>query len=273
MTTDYKVFRTEKKNGVFWIVMSNPKKRNAMGKDFWRELPLVFEEADKDQGTRAVVLAADGDVFSAGMDLMGMAMEVPELMSGEAGGRVKQKFLETIHRFQEFTSAPETCRKPVIAAIHGYCVGGGLDLIAACDIRLAAEDAKFNLKEAAVAMVADLGSLQRIAKIIGEGLVREMAFTAADIGVERAVRMHLINETYDTREALWEAAQQMGERIAGNSPAAIEITKEVLNWGRGRTVEEGLEYVAVRQIGLLPNPDLFEAVAAFGERRPPKFQD
>ncbi len=273
MTTDYKVFRTEKKNGVFWIVMNNPQKRNAMGKDFWIELPQVFKEADRDKETHAVVLAAEGKVFSAGLDLMGMAMEVPELMSGEAGGRTKQKFLDTIRRFQDATSAPETCRKPVIAAIHGYCVGGGLDLIAACDIRLAAQDAKFNLKEAAVAMVADLGSLQRIAKIIGEGLVREMAFTASDIEAERACRMHLVNEIFDDREALWEAAQEMGERIAGNSPAAIEITKEVLNWGRGRTIEEGLEYVGIKQIGLLPNPDLFEAIAAFGERRPPKFGD
>ena len=271
MPREYEVFRTEKRGRVFWVLMDNPKKRNAMGVSFWRELPEVFAEVSDDPDTRAVVLAGEGKSFCAGMDLMGMAAELPMLVSGEPGGRPKQKFIEIIRKYQAICSAPERCRKPVIAAIHGHCVGGGLDLAAACDIRLAAKDAVFSLREAAVAMVADLGSLQRLAAIVGEGMVRELAFTAADIDAERALSIHLANAVYEDRDGLWRAAQEMGEKIGENAPLAVENTKEVLNWGRGRTIEEGLEYVALRQVSLLPNPDFFEAIAAFGEKRKAEF--
>ena len=260
MPREYKVFRTERKGPVFWVVMTNTKKRNSMGIDFWAELPQVFAEAAADDEARAVVLAAEGKSFCAGMDVLGLAAEVPMLMSGEAGGRAKKTFFDLIQRFQKTTSLPETCSKPVIAAIQGHCVGGGLDLAAACDVRLACRDALFSVREAAVAMLADLGSLQRLAGIIGEGHLREMAFTAGDV-----------NGVCDDLDSLWAAAQAMGEKIAANSPLAVEATKEVLNWSRGRPVEEGLEYAAWRQTALLPNPDLFEAVAAFAERRKPVY--
>jgi len=197
MADGYEVFRTEKRGRVFWIVMANPEKRNAMGAAFWRELPSVFAEASKDPDTRAVVLAADGGTFCAGIDLMGLSAELPALMTGEGGGKAKQDFIGTIRRFQAVGSAPESCPKPVIAAIHGYCIGGGLDLAAACDIRLAARDVVFSLREARVAMIADLGSLQRLAAIIGEGFVRELAYTTDDVCADRALAMHLINALCD----------------------------------------------------------------------------
>ncbi len=267
----YQVFRTEKKGQVFWITMDNPCKRNALGAEFWKELPQVFEEADKDMDTRVIVLAAAGQSFCAGLDLMALSAELPMLISGEAGGRAKRKFLEVIREFQKITSLPESCRKPVIAAVQGHCIGGGLDLIASCDIRLATEDASFSLREAAVAMIADLGSLQRLSGIVGEGVLREMAYTAGNIPAERALILNLVNEVYPDLENLWEAAQHMAELIAANSPIAVETTKEVLNYSRKRTVEEGLEYAAVRQSMLLPNPDLMEAITAFAERRKPEF--
>lgn len=272
MAGGYEAFRTEKKGRVFWVVMDNPEKRNAMGADFWRELPAVFEEASEDGETRAVVLAAEGKSFCAGIDLMGLSAELPALMTGDGGGRAKQEFIETVRRFQAMCSAPETCCKPVIAAIHGHCIGGGLDLAAACDIRMASRDALFSLREARVAMISDLGSLQRLATIIGEGFVRELALTTDDVDADRALSMHLVNRIHADRDAVWEAAQEMGERIADNSPQAVQATKEVLNWGRGRTVPEGLEYAAQRQTYLVPNPELFEAIAAFAERRKPEFK-
>jgi len=270
--TIYEVFRLEKRSKVFWVVMTNASKRNAMGKAFWRELSLVFQEADKDPDTRAVVLAAEGKSFCAGMDLMTFAGELPMLANGAAGGRPKQEFLDIIRQYQKITSAPEFCRKPVIAAIQGHCIGGGLDLAAACDLRLACQDATFSLREARMAMIADLGSLQRVASIVGEGIARELAFTASDMDAERALSMHLVNAVYPDLESLWSAAQEMGEKIADNSPIAVETTKETMNFGRGRTIEEGLEYSALRQIALLPNPDLMEAITAFAERRKPNFQ-
>ncbi len=271
MTKTYEVFRTEKKGPVFWVVMNNPTKRNAMGESFWKELPEVFAEAGADESTRAVVLAAEGTSFCAGLDLMAMGSELPMLMSGEPGGRPKQQFVEVVRRFQKVCAAPESCRKPVIAAIHGHCIGGGLDLAATCDIRLATRDALLSLREVAVAMVSDLGSLQRLATIVGGGVVRELAFTAADVTAERALSLGLVSSVHDDREALWQAAQAMGEVIADNSPIAVETTKEVLNWGRGKTVEEGLEYVAVRQAHMIPNPDLVEAMTAFATRRKPDY--
>ncbi len=271
MSSEYEVFRTEKQDRVFWVVMNNPSKRNAMGASFWKELPEVFAEASADGDTRAVVLAAEGKSFCAGIDFIALGSELPMLMSGEPGGRPKQQFVEVIRRFQALGAAPERCRKPVIAAIHGHCIGGGLDLVAACDIRLASRDAILSLREAAMAMIADLGSLQRLATIVGEGMVRELALTAGDVSAERALSMGLVSSVYDDRDALWEAAQAMGEAIAGNSPIAVETTKEVLNWGRGKTVEEGLEYAAVRQAHMVPNPDLMEAMAAFATRRKPDF--
>lgn len=272
MSSDYEVFRTFRKDRVFWVVMDNPEKRNAMGLEFWRELPGAFEEASADEETRAVVLAAEGKSFCAGIDLMGLSTELPALMTGEAGGSAKKDFIATIRRFQAVGSAPETCPKPVIAAIHGHCIGGGLDLAAACDIRLAAGDTVFSLREARVAMISDLGSLQRLSTIIGEGFVRELALTTDDVDAQRALSMHLVNGVYDDRDAVWEAAQAMAERIADNSPQAVQATKEVLNWGRGRTVEDGLEFAAQRQTYLVPNPDLFEAIAAYAERRKPEFK-
>ncbi|MBW2454009.1 MAG: crotonase/enoyl-CoA hydratase family protein [Deltaproteobacteria bacterium] len=271
MATTYEVFRTEKKDRVFWVVMNNPTKRNAMGAPFWKELPEVFAEAGADDHTRAVVLAAEGKSFCAGLDFMALGSELPMLISGEPGGRPKQQFVEVIRRFQRIGAEPESCRKPVIAAIHGHCIGGGLDLAAACDIRLASRDALLSLREVAMAMVADLGSLQRLVTIVGEGVVRELAFTAADVTAERALALGLVSSLHDDRDALWQAAQAMGETIADNSPIAVETTKEVLNWGRGKTVEEGLEYAAVRQAHMVPNPDLMEAMAAFASRRKADF--
>jgi len=267
----YEVFRTEPRDRVFWVVMNNPQKRNAMGEAFWKELPEAFAAANADEQTRAVVLAAEGQSFCAGLDLMALGSKLPMLMSGEPGGRPKQQFVEVIRQFQALCSAPERCRKPVIAAIHGHCIGGGLDLAATCDIRLASRDAVLSLREAAMAMVADLGSLQRLATIVGQGVVRELAFTAAHVPADRALSLGLVSALHDDREALWQAAQTMGETIAENSPIAVETTKEVLNWGRGKPVEEGLEYAAVRQAHMVPNPDLMEAMAAFASRRKPEY--
>jgi len=271
MPEKYRAFRTEKSGRIFWIFLNNPEKRNAMGMDFWNEISQVFAEADADSESRAIVLAAEGKAFCAGLDLMALTMELPMLMGGEPGGKSKKQFLEVIRRYQQKTNMPENCRKPVIAAVHGNCIGGGLDLIAACDIRLAAEDASFSLREAAVAMIADLGSLQRLPHIIGEGWTRQMAYTAENVSAGKALEIGLVNAVYPDREALLKATAELAERIADNSPLAVETSKEVLNWGRGRTIADGLEYAAHKQVQLLPNPDLMEAVGAFMERRKPEF--
>jgi enoyl-CoA hydratase len=176
-----------------------------------------------------------------------------------------------ILRLQASVTAVADCEVPVIAAVQGYCIGGGVDLIAACDIRLASADAIFSVREAKVAIVADLGSLQRLPSIIGAGHVAELAFTGKDIDAERARAIGLVNDVATDAEGLMKAAYELAREIAANSPIAVQGTKAVLAANEGRTVAEGLDYVATWNAGMLASDDLVEAMTAFMERRPARF--
>jgi enoyl-CoA hydratase len=172
---------------------------------------------------------------------------------------------------QDAISAVAECPKPVIAAVHGYCIGGGVDLISACDIRLASADAVFSVREAKVAIVADLGSLQRLPAIISSGHLAELAFTGKDISAERAREIGLVNDVAADAEGVHKAALQLAAEIAANSPIAVQGTKAVLAANEGRTVQQGLDYVATWNAGMLASDDLVEAMTAFMEKRAPKF--
>jgi enoyl-CoA hydratase len=178
---------------------------------------------------------------------------------------------QDILRLQASITSVAQCPKPVIAAVHGYCIGGGVDLIAACDIRLASADAIFSVREAKVAIVADLGSLQRLPAIVGAGHVAELAFTGKDISAERAREIGLVNHVAVDAEAVRQAAGEMANEIAANSPLAVQGTKAILTANEGRTVAEGLDYVATWNAGMLGSDDLVEAMTAFMERRAPTF--
>ena len=167
--------------------------------------------------------------------------------------------------------AVERCRKPVIAAIGGLCIGGGVDLIAACDVRIASRDARFSVREVKVAMVADMGSLQRLPRIIGHGHTRELAFTGKDIDAERALRIGLVNDVYDDEPKLLEAARKLAREIADNPAVVVQGIKQVLAFGEGRSVADGERFVALWNAAFLASTDLVEAISAFAERRPPKF--
>ena len=174
-------------------------------------------------------------------------------------------------RLQDSITAVARCPKPVIAAIHGYCIGGGVDLIAACDIRLGSADAVFSVREAKMAIVADLGSLQRLPAIVGAGHLAELAFTGKDITAERAKEIGLLNDVAADAEGVRKAALALAAEIAANSPVAVQGTKAVLAANEGRTVAEGLDYVATWNAGMLASDDLVEAVTAFMEKRSPRF--
>jgi enoyl-CoA hydratase len=190
-----------------------------------------------------------------------MAPEVPALKDWDMSAGAKK----------ESISCVEKCSKPVICAFHGYCIGAGLDLGSACDIRLASEDAKISLREAAVAFIADVGSLQRVPHIVGQGIARELAFTAKFIDAKRAKEVNLVNEIFPDKESLLKGAHEMAMEIAKNSPLAVQGTKDVLNYCRGKNIADGLEYVAARSAMILPSDDMAETMNAFTERRPPKF--
>jgi enoyl-CoA hydratase len=274
-TFESPVLTIERNDAVATVWLDRPEARNAMGEDLWRDLPKAMKLVSDDPGVRVVVVAAKGPHFSVGLDLKAMG----GLLSGTAtaGGERTSAAVrargarDDVLRLQASITAVAQCSKPVIAAVHGYCIGGGVDLIAACDIRLASADAIFSVREAKVAIVADLGSLQRLPSIIGAGHVAELAFTGKDISAERAKAIGLVNDVAADAEGVLKAAYELADEIAANSPLAVQGTKAVLTANEGRTVAEGLDYVATWNAGMLSSNDLVEAMTAFMERRPPTF--
>jgi enoyl-CoA hydratase len=269
--TTYTFYQVEKQPPIARVFLNRPEKKNAMGPAAWREPLEIFADLDNDPEIRVVIIAGKGDCFSAGIDLMEMVPHLPELLNKNQFGATKWQFLPKIRQLQDGISAVERCRKPVIAAIHGHCLGAGLDLATACDIRICSEDALFSLKEAAVGFVADVGVLQRIPLIVGQGHARELAFSARTISAARAKEIQLVNDVCRDREALMARADELAMEIAGNSPLAVQASKDVLNYCVGKSVDDGLKYVASISANIIPSNDLMEAVTAFAEKRKPYF--
>ena len=267
-----KPFEVERREHVAVLWLSNPDRRNAMGPEFWSELPGVVAALDSDESVRAVVVAARGPHFSTGLDLMRMAPELgPALTTGGLAAERLGLFRKIAEMRRGFDAIVES-NKPFVAAVHGWCIGGGLDLIAACDVRLASASARFSLRETKIAIVADMGSLQRLEGIIGRGHLRELAFTGKDIEAERAKAIGLVNDVSATDEGALDAAVAMASEIAENAPLVVQGTKEVLRasarWGE----EAGLRYVAAWNAAHLASEDLREAMAAFMEKRKPVYK-
>ncbi|HET6286514.1 MAG TPA: crotonase/enoyl-CoA hydratase family protein [Amycolatopsis sp.] len=254
------------------VTLLGPSKGNAMGPDFWRELPIVFRALDADSRVRAVVLTGSGKHFSYGLDLPAMMPSWGEMLGGDALAGPRTKFLDEVQSLQASVTSVAECRKPVIAAISGWCIGGGVDVIAAADIRLASAEAKFSVREVKVAIVADLGSLQRLAPIIGEGHLRELALTGKDVDAARAEKIGLVNDVYADQETLLAEARKLAQEIAANPPLVVQGTKNVLSANTERQVADGLRYVSAWNAAFLPSKDLGEAVQAFLERRAPEFK-
>jgi enoyl-CoA hydratase len=251
------------------VALIGPGKGNACGPDFWREIPLVFRALDEDPTVRAVLVRGEGKNFTYGLDLAAMA---PTL--GGAGGQAAERtgFLDTIERMQAAMDAVESCRKPVIAAAQGWCIGAGVDLISACDIRVASADAKFSVREVKVAIVADMGSLHRLPAIIGEGMTRRLAMTGEDVDALSALAMGLVSEVHESPEELLTGARALTAQVAANPPLVVQGVKRVMNHSRDVPRREGLAYVAAWNAAFLASADLGEAFAAFVERRPASFK-
>lgn len=248
-------------------------KRNALGRAFWRDLPFACAAVSADDTIRALVVAAKGPHFTVGLDLKeyGGHLGVSDSTVSKAASNATT--YESIRAMQASVSALAGLKVPVIAAVHGYCIGGGIDLICACDIRLASSDAIFSVRETKVAIVADLGTLQRLPRIVSAGHVAELAFTGKDISAERASQIGLVNSTHEKGpDAVLEAAYELAREIAANSPLVVKGTKAVLAASEGRTVDEGLDFVARWNTMYLASNDLAEAMTAFIERRPPTFR-
>ncbi len=260
----------EKSDHVAEVAIRTPGKGNALGPDFWRELPETFGALDRDDAVRAIVLRADGDHFTYGLDLIAMMGELGPIVSGGLAD-ARTRLYDMILRLQDAVSSIARCRKPVVAAVHGACIGGGVDVVSACDVRVASKDARFSVREVRVAMVADLGTLQRLPRIVGEGNARELAMTGKDIDAERALRIGLVSDVLPSRDAAWESARATARAIAENPPLVVQGVKRVMNERVAREDDAGLRHVAAWNSAFLPSEDLGEALAAFAEKRRPRF--
>lgn len=284
------VLTLEREGPIATLWLDRPEKRNALGPAFWADLPRAMAVLAADTGIRAIVLAAKGPHFSVGLDLTAFGTIGAEPSGGgngqsgkagsgddRAGGRSPSAAAQArrtradVLRLQASVSSLSECPIPVIAAIHGYCIGGGVDLASACDIRLASADAILSVREAKVAMVADLGSLQRLPAIIGRGHLAELAYTGKDITAARAAEIGLVNHVYDDAATVLSEARTLAAEIAANSPFAVQGTKIVLDACAHRSVAEGLDYVATWNAGFIRSADLTEAMTAFVEKRPAHF--
>ncbi|MCL4312927.1 MAG: enoyl-CoA hydratase-related protein [Actinobacteria bacterium] len=277
------------------IWLSRPERLNALNTDFFLALPRAMDELSSANEIRTVIIAAQGPHFSVGLDLMDFADLAQQVNSGQLPEPLRKSSptptpvvehnlsyppsdaakasatLNLIRRFQEAFTAVEKCSKPTIAVLHGYCIGGGLDLAAACDIRVAASNTTISLRETRMAMVADLGSLQRLPHIVGSGHLAELAFTGKDITAARAKEIGLVNEVFADRDEAYSGAKDIGLQIASNSPLAVQGTKAVLQAATNHRIDEGLDFVALWNAAFLRSADLTEAMIAFAEKRPPQF--
>ncbi|MCE9499556.1 MAG: enoyl-CoA hydratase/isomerase family protein [Leptospira sp.] len=252
------------------LFLNHPDKRNAMDWSFWRDLPLVVEEIEQDKGIRSVVIMGKGKSFSTGLDIGDFFEKHNEVVTG-AIGDIREDFYRLLLQMQEGFKRIYESEKVYIAAVHKHCIGGGLDLISACDIRLGTKDASVSLRETKVAIVADMGSLNRLPSIIGQGNTRNMAFTGKDFSGEECLRMCLFSEIFETKEELDKAAIRLAEDIAANPGMAVRGTKQILNYMDNHSIDEGMKYVAAWNAAFLDNKDFRELVSAFREKRQPNF--
>jgi len=265
------VLKLEVDGHVAALWLDREEARNAMGSALWRDLPLAAATVASDREIRVLIIAAKGPHFSVGLDLKefggGLAGGAPSASRAASSARA----YEAVRTMQASVTSIAELAVPVIAAIHGYCIGGGVDLVSACDVRLCDSLAKFSVRETKVAIVADLGSLQRLPKIIGAGHLAELAYTGKDIDAQHALDIGLVNAVYGNVDELLAGARRLALEIAENSPLAVQGTKAVLAANDGRSVDEGLDFVARWNTMYLQSNDLREAMTAFMEKRPPVF--
>ncbi|XP_067412823.1 delta(3,5)-Delta(2,4)-dienoyl-CoA isomerase, mitochondrial isoform X2 [Emydura macquarii macquarii] len=263
-----KVSRVREK--VFHVELNRPDKRNAMNSVFWREMVECFNKIAQDSECHAVVVSGAGKLFSAGIDLVEMG-SVFMMVEGDDMARKAWNMRKKIREHQESFSVLEKCSKPVIAAVHGGCIGGGIDLISACDIRYCTQDAWFQVKEVDIGLAADVGTLQRLPRIIGnQSLVNELAFTARKMMAPEAESSGLVSRVFQDKQAMLEGAFELAADIAGKSPVAVQGTKINILYSRDHSVPEGLRYIATWNMSMLQTEDILKSAQAALEKKSPK---
>ncbi|MBK4738383.1 crotonase/enoyl-CoA hydratase family protein [Noviherbaspirillum pedocola] len=254
------------------VRLNRPAKANAMSATMWQEIRQAFQWVDATPEARVAVLQGEGKLFTAGIDLQMMTGLGPQIRN-DCDGRTREALRRVIRDLQDTLTSLERCRKPVLAAIHGGCIGGGIDLITCADMRYCSSDAYFIIKEIDIGMTADVGTLQRLPKLVGEGIVRELAYTGRRFDAQEAREIGLVNRVFDSREALYAGVHDIAATIAAKSPLAIRGTKEMITYARDHSVADSLNYIATWNAAMLMSEDLTEAMTANMAKRAPSFKD
>ncbi len=268
----YQCFTVSIKNNIAHILLNRPEKRNSMNPVFWRELPLIIKDIDQGARARVIVLSSTGPHFSAGLDVSsfsGIGQVDEEVAVNKETKRLQASaaFYDNLLHLQGSFNCLENCRLPVLAAIQGGCIGGGVDLVTACDIRYATEDAFLTIFETNIGMTADVGTFPRLVKLIPEGYVREMAYTGRRVSATEAKQMGLINAVYPDQETLLTSVMAIAAEIASKAPLAVYGCKRIINYARDHNTADGLDYIAIWNASMFKLEEIQEAMAANAEQR------
>ena len=273
MTIKYESFNLEIEDNIANIILSRPEQLNSMSRKFWVELPEILEEVNRNSEIRVLIISSTGKHFCAGMDLSAFDNGVANIPKEKRpdNARIGEALYRSAKELQEYISKLEKIRVPVIAAIHGGCIGGAVDLVTACDIRLATSDAFFCIQEINIGMAADVGTLQRLPRIIPDSKMRELAYTGRRMLADEAKESGLVSDVYDSQEEMVNAAKEMANEIAKKSPIAIYGLKALMNYSRDHTISDSLDFNALWSGAMLSQRDMEEAIKAFVEKREATF--
>lgn len=253
-------------NYVAMLGFNKADKANALIERDWEEMKQIFEELSNDEQVRVIVLYGIGKHFCAGMDIQTL------FSITQMSGDTEKNIYDFIIKIQDCISAIESCSKPVIAAIDGACIGGGVDIVTACDMRFCTDESYFTIKEVDLGIVADIGTLQRLPNIISPGLVAELAYTGRKFGGQESKEIGFCNKSYQSKDLLFDAVKDLSQNIASKAPRVIRGIKKTLLYKRDHTVSESLDQIAKYNATHMINPDLMEAMQAFIEKRKPIFK-
>lgn len=271
--TEPTCFKLSIENKVAHIQLARPEAFNSMPRAFWNELPEIVRDIDENAKARAIVISSTGKHFTAGMDLSVFTDGESVTASGGDQHSRAESFRQFVLTLQNSFSCLDNARMPVIAAIQGGCIGGGVDMVSACDIRYATEDAFFQIQEINIGMTADVGTFPRLCNLIPQGWVRELAYAGRRLPAHKAKEIGLVNEVFATQEAMLAHAMDLAHEIAAKAPVAVAGSKRMINYARDHSIADGLDYIATWQSGMFSPPHMMEAFAAKAQKRDPNFPD
>lgn len=268
-TMKYSTLEVKYEGLIAHVVLNRPEAMNSMNPAFWTEFPAAVRAIDDEAKARVIIVSSTGKHFSAGMDLA-VFLNMKEDFKGDPSRRA-ERMRRTVKMLQDSFTAIEEARMPVIGAVQGGAIGGAVDLLSACDMRYCTNDAFFSIKETQLGMTADVGTLQRLPKLIPIGMVKELAYTGRNFGAQEAHQLGFVNDVFESQDAMLEAVTKVAGQIAANSPLAVSGTKTMINYAVEHSVSESLDYMATWQAGMFHMEDVFTAMESQKAQQQPEF--